>query len=231
MKKRRGFYLALEGLQGSGKSTQAKLLFQYFRERFPQRPIKLTGEPGRTEIAKAIRQLVQGTRFKERMNPLCDAYLYAAARAQSLRSVVAPTLQKGGFIISDRCYVSSLAVQGIAQSLGLKTVLTINREAIRGLEPDLILVIDLEPSLAIHRMHDSGGDKFENRRPGFYRGLRRAYRHLTKLFPQKLILVDGSGTEEQVFARILRTLDHRPSFKKTLNPPTSEYRGITTAKP
>lgn len=97
---------------GVGKSTQAKLLHQYFSNKYPEKEVLLVREPGGTPIAEAIRKTVQAMDFgEEQMHPLADVYLYAAARAQSLHSLVKPALEKGGIVISDRSFITSLAYQ------------------------------------------------------------------------------------------------------------------------
>lgn len=109
---KKGLYIVFEGIVRTGKSTQAKLLANHLRNDFPNKEIVLTYEPGGTEIADAIRVLAQGTRFREEMDPICEAYLYASARSQSLRKIVRPTLEHGGIVIADRSYLSSVAYQG-----------------------------------------------------------------------------------------------------------------------
>lgn len=108
-------YIVLEGVVGTGKSTQAKLLFATLQEKYPDKKILLVREPGGTPIAEAIRTLVQATDFPEPMHALTDAYLYASARAQLIHTVIQPVLEAGGIVISDRNVCSSLAYQGYAQ--------------------------------------------------------------------------------------------------------------------
>src|SRR3989338_5871436 len=116
-------YIVLEGVVGCGKTTQAKKLYEHLKKNYPGREIILTREPGGSEIAERIRTLVQGTEFSEVMTPECEAYRYAASRAQTLRSIVSPTIQRGGTVISDRSFLSSMAFQGAARGLGTETVL------------------------------------------------------------------------------------------------------------
>ena len=105
-------YIVLEGVVGTGKSTQAKKLADYLSTQYPDREIILTREPGGTEIAEAIRILVQATEFKsEEMSPLTDIYLYASARAQLIESLIKPALNRNAIVISDRSFCSSLTIQ------------------------------------------------------------------------------------------------------------------------
>lgn len=104
-------YLVFEGIVGSGKSTQSKRLVEYLRQKYPEREVLHVREPGSTPIAEDIRHLAQGKEWDEVMDPLTNAYLYAAARAQTLRTVVTPALRNGKIVVSDRSFLSSLAYQ------------------------------------------------------------------------------------------------------------------------
>lgn len=102
------------------------------------------------------------------MNPLTNAYLYAAARAQTLQTIVKPALERGDIVISDRCFVSSCVIQGEAQWLGINTVLWVNKSAVGKLMPNIILYLDIDIDTALSRTFDEGGDKFEKEGRAFY---------------------------------------------------------------
>ncbi len=107
-------YIVLEGIVGSGKTTQVKRLVEYFRSQ--GKSVVHVREPGTTPIAEDIRYLAQSKEWTdEKMHPLANAYLYAAARAQTVHTVVYPALERGDIVISDRCFLSSCAIQGEAQ--------------------------------------------------------------------------------------------------------------------
>lgn len=158
-----GLYIVFEGLPKCGKSTQANLLFKELTQRFPQREIILTKEPGGSEIADAIRTLVQGTPFGEPMTPECEAYLYAASRAQTLRTVVRPIVKEGGIVLSDRSVLSSKAIQGGARGLGARTIDEINRVALHDSHADKVFFLDTDPKACYARakVQYDGSDKFE----------------------------------------------------------------------
>ena len=101
----KSMYIVFEGVIGSGKSTQTKLLANYFKEHYPKKQVIITNEPGGSEIANEIRRTVQGTHIKEGMEPVCEAYLYASSRAQTLRAVVKPVLDKGGGCCSRQVFL------------------------------------------------------------------------------------------------------------------------------
>lgn len=123
-------YIVFEGIVGSGKSTQSKKLFEYLKEKYPDRNVIQVREPGSTIIAQEIRLLAQSRVFEEEMDSICEAYLYAASRAQSLRHLVRPTLDAGGIVVADRSFISSLAYQGEARGLGLDRIMEINQHAV-----------------------------------------------------------------------------------------------------
>ncbi len=104
---------------------------EYLRAKYPNREVIHVREPGGTPIAEDIRTLAQAKEWDEPMHPVCNAYLYAAARAQSLHMVVEPALKQGKIVVADRSFVTSLAYQGEAQGLGFETVLAINAEAVK----------------------------------------------------------------------------------------------------
>ena len=107
----KGKYIVFEGIVGTGKTTQSKKLYQYFKKQYPRKKIIWTYEPGDSEIANEIRKIVQGTNFNEKMDSICEAYLYASSRAQTLRTIIKPVLEKNGIVIADRSFITSLAFQ------------------------------------------------------------------------------------------------------------------------
>jgi dTMP kinase len=119
-------------------------------------------EPGSTPIAEGIRHISQGTVHTEEMHPLTHAYLYAAARAQTLHTVVYPLLAQGDIVVSDRSYISSLAYQGYAQGLGIDTVYGLNTYALGDILPDILLHIDTPIDIALPRTYDQAGDTWES---------------------------------------------------------------------
>ena len=201
-------YIIFEGIVGTGKTTQSKKLYEYIKKNNPGMKVILTREPGGTEIAEAIRKIVQGSEFNEVMQAECEAYLYAASRAQSLRTVVKPILDKNGIVISDRSYLSSVAYQGAARSLGAKTVLEINKIAVNGILPSKIIYLDLSPETGLKRCFDKKGDKFEKEDIEFFNNVKLGYIELSKLpeLKNKWSTIDATGSVEQVFQRIIQTL-------------------------
>lgn len=202
-------YIVLEWVVGTGKSTQAKKLADYLRIKYPDREIVLTREPGGTEIAEAIRTLVQATVFEsEEMYPLTDIYLYASARAQLIESLVKPALQRGAIVISDRNFCSSLAIQGIAQGMWLEKVWEVNKEAVKGVMPNLILFFDLDVDTGLQRIFDADGDKREKRKAAFSHKIYAWYQLLFDFAPTKDLMqrVDASGSVDEVFEHMIQKI-------------------------
>jgi dTMP kinase len=197
-------YIVFEGVVGTGKSTQSKKLYEFLKKQFPEKETTLTREPGGDEIAEAIRKLVQATDFKQEMMPECEAYLYAASRAQSLRTVVKPALERGAIVISDRSFLTSAAYQGHARGLGIEKILEINKAAAE-IIPDIIFYIDMEPAEGLRRSFDKSGDKFEKEDVEFFRKVEAGYKELSKRYKQ-WVNIDGNGSIEKVHRRIAEKL-------------------------
>lgn len=198
-------YIVFEGIIGSGKSTQAELLAKWLRQQFPKRQVVFTREPGGTEISEAIRKLVQGTSFGEEMDPTCEAYLYAASRAQSLARVVKPCLASGGIVVADRSFVASMVYQGYARGLGPLNVYALNSVALKKAFPDLIILLNLDVKEALSRKHDHSDDKWGLKREDFFQKVQAGYCTVSALpvFMGSWITVDASGSVEEVSEKIL----------------------------
>lgn len=202
----KGVYIVFEGIVGCGKTTQSKLLLEYLQTKFPDRKVVWTREPGGSEVADAIRKVVQGTPFDEHMDPVCEAYLYAASRAQTLRSIVMPALNEGSIVISDRSFMTSISFQGSARGLGAEFVKKVNAAAVNVL-PHIVLFIDVSPKVGLTRTFDDGGDKFEKEGAAFFDKARKGYLALEKDYAKIFKVIDGNGSIEEVSMRVQKTLD------------------------
>lgn len=132
-------YIAFEGLNGCGKSTQIDLLKKYLQQKFGSDRIVCTFEPGGNEISNKIREVFQATKFNDPIDPICETFLVAAARAQSISSTVEPAVKSGKILISDRSFVTSLAFQGGGHEVGIEKVLKINLIVVKKNIPDVVL--------------------------------------------------------------------------------------------
>jgi len=204
-------YIVFEGIVGTGKSTLSKMLYEYLAEKFPKKRVILTREPGGNEISEAIRILVQGTKFEEEMHPITTMYLYAAGRAQSIQKIIKPVLKRNGIVISDRSFVTSLAYQGHAEGLGIENVLEANIQTIDNTWPDIILYGDLAPKIALKRVFDKGGDRWETRSIYFFEKVRQGYEEVMKMdmFKDKMFKYEVQDEHNKTFEGILKILKHK----------------------
>ena len=184
-------FVTFEGLDGSGKSTQAELLRDALAAE--GRDVVLTREPGGTELGEKVRGLLlDGVE----VSPWAETMLFAAARAELVERVIEPALQRGADVICDRYVDSSLAYQGIARGLGVERVLELNLQAIRGLLPDRTILLLLDPDRSVERAGET--DRIERAGDDFRRRVDAAYRDLAEMFPRRILQADGSQPPEQL---------------------------------
>lgn len=193
-------YFAFEGIVGVGKSEQTKRFLKKLRETW-HGEIKETREPGGSEIAEEVRNLVQVRQFEEEMESVTEQYGYAMSRAQTLRKVVRPALDRGAIVVADRSVYTSISYQGFGRGLGVETVLDINRVAVAGLFPHAAFIINTDIDIALSRCHDKYGDKFELMGRNFFVKCIEGYHYLKNNFPN-VFEIDGNGSIEEVHERI-----------------------------
>jgi len=197
----RGGFVTFEGIDGSGKSTQARRLAAALTAE--GRKVVLTREPGGSPGAEEIRRLlVEGE--PHRWSPVTELLLFNAARRDHLERTIRPALEAGRTVISDRFADSTRVYQGAARADLRQLADSLHAEVI-ALEPDLTFVIDMDPTTALARglARRSGEDRFEDLGEGFQARLREGFRALAAEFPARCVLVDGDRPEAEVAAEIL----------------------------
>jgi dTMP kinase len=185
-------FLTFEGVDWSGKSTQAELLTAWLRGQ--SRTVLSTREPGGTPVGEAVRNVVL---HGDEMTPWAEAALYAAARAEHVERALRPALERGEDVVCDRYIDSSVAYQGGARGLGIERVLELNLTVTRGLLPDRTFLVLLDPEEARRR---GGGqpDRIEREGDAFMRAVDEAYRALAEASPERIVALDGARPAEEI---------------------------------
>jgi dTMP kinase len=196
-----GLFITFEGPDGSGKSTQARMLAE--RLRGQGRSILESVEPGGTPIGQQIRRILLDPANKE-LTATAELLLMFAARAQNVEQWILPALDEGKIVISDRFTDSSIAYQGAGRGLGRNTVLELDRIACKGLIPDLTICIDIDTETGLSRALGRGGvdTRLEEQAIEFHQRARAAYHELARMEPQRFRLIDGRGTPQAIAAKV-----------------------------
>jgi dTMP kinase len=197
----RGVFITFEGPDGSGKSTQARMLAT--RLRSEGRLVLESVEPGGTPIGQQIRRILLDPANKE-LTAISELLLMFAARAQNVEQWILPALAEGKIVISDRFTDSSIAYQGAGRGLGWETVLEVDRIACHGLVPDLTICVDIDSETGLTRALARGGreTRLEEQAIEFHRRAREAYHELARREPERFRLIDGAGTPDAIAAKV-----------------------------
>jgi dTMP kinase len=179
-------FVTFEGLDGSGKTTQAAALVETLRRE--GREVVETREPGGTEVGERIRELLLGGGA---VSPWAEAALFAAARAELVEQVIRPAIARGADVVCDRYLDSSLAYQGLARGLGLERVLELNLAAVGGLLPDWTALLVVPAAVAAARRPPTA-DRIEREGLEFAERVEDAYRDVARRFPERILVFDGT---------------------------------------
>ena len=199
----KGLFITFEGIDGSGKSTQAILL----KNRFSQMhyPVVLTKEPGGTALGEKIRKIL----LNEDMNPLSEFLLFASDRREHIEKVIRPSLLDGKIVISDRFTDSSLVYQGFGRGVSLNFIKQVHQYILEGLKPDLTFVIDVPIAVGIERIHKK--DRIEKEGIDFLKRIRKGYIEISKL-DERFVMVNGTDAPEKlndfIWKVVLRRLEN-----------------------
>jgi dTMP kinase len=193
-------FISLEGIDGSGKSTQAGLLAESLGP-----DTLLVREPGGTAAAERVRELLADSELE--LDPMAELLLFCAARADLVRRVIRPALEAGKDVVSDRFADSSTAYQGGGRGLGVELVDRISEAAAEGLRPDITLLIAIDPELAAER--SAGSDRFESAGLDFQRAVASAYAQIASAHADRVVTIDGGGSVEEVGERVMEAVQSR----------------------
>jgi len=207
-----GKFITLEGIEGSGKSVQLHLLEEELKKRKVR--FLITQQPGGTPFGKEVRQILLQQEGAQR-EPTAELLLYLADRYQHLKEVIEPTLTQGFHVLCDRYHDATLAYQGHARGLGFSMVDQLAKILALRI-PDLTLVLDLEVEVGLKRAKErnqkensENWGRFEAEDLDFHRRVREGYQLLVQREPDRVLLVDASGTPEEVFKKLLGVLEER----------------------
>ena len=191
----KGKLIVIEGPDGSGKSTQINIMRKYLEDKGFD--VVETREPGGTKIGETIRDIILDVENTE-MDPVCEALLYAASRAQHVAEVIKPEIEKGKIVICTRYIYSSLVYQGIGRGLGVDMVSAINTAAIQGMMPDLTLLFDIDPVVGIKRkISDGKADRLELEDIKFHKKVYNGYKEIASLY-KDIKVIDASRSIDEM---------------------------------
>jgi dTMP kinase len=193
---KRGTFITFEGIDGCGKSTQMRLLGAHLRA--AGRPVVETIEPGGTEIGTQIRKILLDARNSD-LKARAELLLYFASRAQNVEQVIHPALARGEIVLCDRFTDSTLAFQGFGRGLDSEAILELDRIACAGLQPDITILIDIDLETSMERSRRrneriaSDETRIDDESAAFHTRVRDGYRALAAKFPERILVVNGSG--------------------------------------
>lgn len=193
-------FISFEGIDGSGKSTQARLLVEALGG-----DTVAIREPGGTAAAERIRELLADPAVE--LEPLAELMLFLAARAEVTERVIRPALEAGQDVVADRFSDSSVAYQGAARGLGVGEVIGLCEAATDGLWPDLTILLKLDPETGLGRA--DGEDRFEQEGLSLQRAVAEAYEEIAIIASDRVVVVDAAGSVEEVHERVLEAVNER----------------------
>ncbi|BAT72567.1 dTMP kinase [Thermosulfidibacter takaii ABI70S6] len=199
----KSLYIAFEGVEGCGKSTLCQLTHKWLREMGIA--VIVTQEPGGTSIGNQLRKIL----LHKNVDPYCELFLYLADRAQHTKEVIIPSLQRGKTILSDRCYLSTLAYQGYARELmDLEELVNLNNKATYGIFPDIIFLLDIDPAISLSRIQNK--DRIEQEGLEFHRKVREGYLKLSEKITNVVVL-NAEKTSEELLTHVKEVLQNHLS--------------------
>ena len=203
----KGSFISFEGIEGTGKTIQSKLLYEHFRK--TGYTVILTEEPGGTRIGLKIRDVLLSVENKE-ITPVTELLLYNASRAQHLKELILPALNEGGIVITDRFSDSTVAYQGYGRGIDLKLIDSLDRMVTEGLKPDITLLLNLDAETGLLRNKGiNKTDRLELEDLKFHKKVRAGYLQIAAREPERIKLIDGSGSIEEIQRKIIDIVTSR----------------------
>jgi dTMP kinase len=199
-------FITFEGVEGSGKSTQTKKIYQHLLNK--NIAAILTREPGGTKAAEEIRSvLVNGEVGK--MDGICETLLNFAARRDHVEKLIKPALNEGKIVICDRFFDSTIAYQRFGQNVDLAIINNIQKAAIENFTPDITFLIDLDIEVSFERIKNrTDNNRYEKMNKDFHQKVRQGFLQIAKENPQRIVVIDGNQKEDDIFSEILKALNY-----------------------
>ncbi len=197
-------FVTFEGIDLAGKSTQAELLEEYLKNKGFD--VVTLREPGGTEVSEKIREILLNPRLY--FNSFTELFLFEASRADLVRKIIKPKLEQGCIVICDRFWDSTIAYQGYGRNIPLNFIEMCNLYASDGLEPNLTFLLDLPLDLVLERLKTKSTDRMENEDKDFLIRVINGFRELSKKYPNRIHVVDGSDTIENIHQKIIKILNN-----------------------
>jgi dTMP kinase len=194
---KKGSFIVFEGIDGSGKTTQVKLLEAFLVK--SGRRVLTTRDPGSTALGEQLREVLLFSRHA--IDPVAEALMYAAARAQYVSESIMPALREGRVVVSDRFAASLFAYQGWGKGVDLALLDMVNRHSCRDLAPDMTILLDIDPSAALSRLKRPA-DRMEGEGREFLQRVRRGYLSMADGSPHRFRVIDAGLPEEDIFAMV-----------------------------
>ncbi len=201
-----GKFITFEGIDGSGKTTQINLL----EAKLSQQGIStlILREPGGTKLSEKIRGILLD-RKNINLSPSAESLLFVAARTQLMAEKIKPSLERNQFVICDRYADSTIAYQGYGRGLNVKYLEELNKFATDSIQPDITIILDVDPEKAAIRMASDVPDRLESAGINFFLKVRKGYYEIARRYPQRCVIIDGSRTESEVFELVLKEVDKK----------------------
>ncbi len=195
-----GHFITFEGVEGCGKSTQVKMIHNWFLRQ--HRQVVMIREPGDTAIGDKLREILLDPELKE-MTPVTEALLYSASRAQLINETIKPALESGHTVLCDRFLDSSLAYQSYGRGLDFQTVLSINEWAMDGIMPDLTFLFRISAELGLGRTVERNRDRLEQESLDFHRMVEAGYEDLAVKYAERFVLIDGRDPIDRIHQQVI----------------------------
>ncbi len=201
---KKGLFITFEGVEGCGKSTHSGLLFEYLKKSGYH--ALHTREPGGTRLGESVRRVLLDSRGIL-ISDLAELFLFEACRAQIVKEIIRPALDKGRIVISDRFSDATFSYQGYGGRVDLKAIQILDRVATNGMVPDLTILLDIDTLEGLRRARKKGIDRMEKKDISYHKRVRAGYLELARKYPGRIKIVKVSGSIPEVQAKIRREVE------------------------